>query len=140
VTHSQFRKWIRDRLAEVEPKIKQPATEANAAIVIDAKANAYSLGLYDLASLLPEPEKLTALDCCLLLRKCLDVFTSPTEPTRNVYSIAQAARQLGVSPRLVYRLCESGELECKRIGRRITITAKQLSDYQERDEWSLFDQ
>jgi excisionase family DNA binding protein len=140
VTHSQFRKWIRDRLAEVEPKIKQPATEGNAAIVIDAKAHAYNLGLYDLASMLPEPEKLTALDCCLWLRKCLDVFTSPTEPTRNVYSIAQAARQLGVGQRTVYRLCESGELGCKRIGRRITITAKQLTEYQERDEWSLFDQ
>lgn len=119
--------------------IMQPATDANAVIVIDAKAHAYNLGLYELASLLPESEKLTALDCCLWLRKCLDAFTSPTESTRNVYSVVQAARQLGVSPRMVYRLCEAGELEYKRIGRRITITAKRLSEYQDRDEWSLFD-
>ena len=43
------------------------------------------------------------------------------EPVEGPYTVVQAAQRLGVSKEKVYALCDSGELQCTRIGRRITI-------------------
>jgi excisionase family DNA binding protein len=56
------------------------------------------------------------------------------EKTNGVYSLDEAADKLGVSRRTVSRLIEAGDLECTRIGRRVTITQKQLQAYQATEE------
>jgi excisionase family DNA binding protein len=45
-------------------------------------------------------------------------------------SVKVAAERLGVSKETVYALCQSGELPCTRIGRRVTINELQLATYQ----------
>lgn len=54
-----------------------------------------------------------------------------TPPASGVYSVKQAAKQLGVSKETVYGLCASGELDCTKIGRRITITQQHLDAYRQ---------
>lgn len=40
---------------------------------------------------------------------------------RTMLTVAEAAEQLRVSPQLVYRLARDGELEHRRLGRRVLI-------------------
>jgi len=63
------------------------------------------------------------------LLECLNAIPEPQD--KQVYSLEEAALRLGVSRRTVSRLRDAGELEFNRIRRRVTITAKQLADYQE---------
>jgi excisionase family DNA binding protein len=53
----------------------------------------------------------------------------PSDEDEVGMSVKEAARILGVAARTVYRLCESGELPHYRIGRRVTITPRQLKLY-----------
>lgn len=47
-------------------------------------------------------------------------------------SVKVVADRLGVSKETVYTLCQSGELPCTRVGRRVTINELQLATYQGR--------
>lgn len=47
-------------------------------------------------------------------------------------SVQQVAEELGVSPQTVYRLCESGEIRCYRVGPRkkaIRVSGEDLHRY-----------
>ena len=130
----ELRNWLLIHLEQLEPEIGRPPSEREAAIVREAKAHMYALGgHYDFCLSLPELEEMkTPLACCNQLRRCLAQLETPTLPTNGPYSVEQAAQLLGVSSEKVYSLCRTGELDCTRIGRRVTITQQQLADFQNR--------
>jgi excisionase family DNA binding protein len=45
-------------------------------------------------------------------------------------SIAEAAKNLGVSRGILYRLCQDGLMPHTKVGRRVTITPDQILEYQ----------
>jgi len=47
-------------------------------------------------------------------------------------SVENAALSTGVSPRKIWSLVKSGELDSRRIGRRVVVTAEALRDYLDR--------
>ena len=47
----------------------------------------------------------------------------------DAMSIKEAAKQLGVSKGILYRLCQDGVMPHNKIGRRITITPAQIEEY-----------
>lgn len=53
----------------------------------------------------------------------------PATPASGPLSVKAAAKRLGVSKEIVYKLCADNELPHNRIGRRITITPQQLDVY-----------
>jgi excisionase family DNA binding protein len=136
MTPTQFKQWLTDRLAELEPTIGRPASAREASIVAEAKGYCYALGLHDFALTLPDdvPAK-TPLTVCNQLRRCLqEMETPPPVVDGGDMSVVQVAQQLGVSKETVYGLCASGDLVHNRIGRRITITPEQLADYRRQSE------
>lgn len=48
---------------------------------------------------------------------------------RLTYSVPEAARMLGISTWLAYRLVASGELPSLRLGRRVVIPRKGLEEH-----------
>jgi excisionase family DNA binding protein len=130
MTIAEFKKWLMDRLAELEPTIKRPANVREAEIVTEAKAHAYNLGIYPLANCLPERETKTPLDACLRLRECLDFFDAPTPSDgTTAMDVETVAKILGVSGESIYRLCRKQLMPHTRVGKRITISPAQLEDY-----------
>ncbi len=59
----------------------------------------------------------------------LQADQKPHDPA-DAMSVRQVAQRLGVSKETVYRLCEEHTLPHSRIGRRITISTRQLDEYQ----------
>ena len=55
-----------------------------------------------------------------------------SEVSSDVMNVAQAAGQLGVSKETVYKLCAENAIPHTRIGRRITISSQQLTDFRTR--------
>jgi excisionase family DNA binding protein len=53
----------------------------------------------------------------------------------GAFSVVQAAKELGVSKEMVYRLCNENALPHSRIGRRITISSQQLAEFQTRPKF-----
>ena len=101
MNRTQYKQWLIQRLAEVEPTIARPATEHEAQIVFEAKSHAYALGLYELANQLPERETKTPLDCCLRLRECLAYLERPPSAARDgdsLIGLEEAAQILGYKP------------------------------------------
>ena len=98
MTEKQFKQWLKQTLAEVEPMISRGATEHCGQIVFETKAHAYRLRFYDLARKLPERDVETPLDCCLRLRDCLTHLESPPSAGRSsdeLIGLAEAAKILG---------------------------------------------
>lgn len=58
-------------------------------------------------------------------------FTEKTETTveRLTVTVAEAAKMIGVSERTVYLLTRSGELPCKRIGRRVLYSIDEIRQF-----------
>lgn len=60
-------------------------------------------------------------------------ITPPNEPEPLVerlgVSVEEAAKMLGISPRKVHELTRSGELPCKRIGRRVLYSVEVLRQF-----------
>lgn len=48
------------------------------------------------------------------------------DATKLSYTVPEAASAIGVSPRTIYRLLESGELSCVKIGARTLIKREAL--------------
>jgi len=63
-----------------------------------------------------------------------EVMASSQGSTGDYLSLAGAAKMLGVSPDTVGRLCNSGKLKHKRIGRLIRINRPDLDEYMEEVE------
>lgn len=57
------------------------------------------------------------------------------DTSHDALSVSNVAQKLGVSKETVYKLCNEGSLRHTRIGRRITITPHQLSEYQLREDY-----
>ena len=53
-------------------------------------------------------------------------------PPPLAYSVAEAAKALGVSKTYVYQLLRAGEVKSKRSGRRVIIPVDSLREYVER--------
>jgi excisionase family DNA binding protein len=49
-------------------------------------------------------------------------------------SVRQAAKLLGVSRGIIYRLCCEGVMPHNKVGRRVTITPAQLEEYQSQQQ------
>lgn len=137
---TSFREWIRRSIDELTPAIdSDPSSEllANVARLIRrAKRHAYTLGLYELANLLPERETKTPLDGLLRLRECSQ-WRGALPADGRALTVRQAATALGISERLARDLIERGQLGHHRVGNgrgRIRIRPSDLSEYQSRAE------
>ena len=64
------------------------------------------------------------------LAECIAATAEKQTAVERPYTVVQAAEVLGVSKEKVYALCDSGELACTRIGRRITIQRSVLERFQ----------
>jgi excisionase family DNA binding protein len=139
MTHKQFKKWLTDRLAELEPIIRRPASPAESALVAEAKGYCYELGLHDFALTLPDNEPVkTPLTAANQLRRCLAVLEQPQEPQGEYLTIKQAATVANLGERTVYRLVENKEVKYRRVGKAIRVLRSDLERYMEGSE-SLFD-
>jgi excisionase family DNA binding protein len=131
MTISQLTIWIRQQLEALgEPSLD--ATADNAAIVSQLKLLTCEAGLYDLSLSLPVEATKRKVSAVAQLRRVLDeIKTPPAVAGGGDMSVIQAAALLGVSKETVYGLCASGDMECNRIGKRITITPAQLTSYRQ---------
>ena len=132
MNRTQFKDWLTDRLAELEPTIGRPASENEAALIAEAKQYAYELGLHELAYTLPDTEKVkTPLTAANQLKRCLAALEAPAERNgdSDYLSTKQAAAFANLGERTIYRLCESGELSHSRVGRAIRIRKSDLEAY-----------
>jgi excisionase family DNA binding protein len=133
MTGKQFKRWLKQRLADVELTISRCATEHCAQIVFEAKAHAYRLRLYDLARRLPERDVVTPLDCCLRLRDCLVHIESPPSACRNSdasIGLAEAAKRLGYQPEGLRRLVKQKRIKYVQHGQgRIKFRREWLDEY-----------
>ncbi len=123
----QFKRWLEQKIEYVQT-FPDEARNPDDRIQIKGFINE----AYQHAVALRLPEAAAACrkgPATIRLIECLNVIPQPTD--KGIYSLEEAAERLGVSRRTVSRLIDNGELECTRIGRRVTITAKQLGDYQE---------
>lgn len=50
-------------------------------------------------------------------------------PPRTAYTVSEAAESLGISPRQVYRLADTGQLRTTTIGRRRLVPADALREF-----------
>jgi excisionase family DNA binding protein len=55
------------------------------------------------------------------------------EPGQLLYSVPQAARVLGLSPRLVWAFVASNRLKTRRIGTRVLVHRRELEKFALRD-------
>lgn len=61
-------------------------------------------------------------------------MTRPDSPPlpRLAYTVAEVAETIGISEREVYRLCASGELPSRKVGRRVLIRRADLETWLDR--------
>lgn len=99
MTKDDFKKFVVDRLSEIEPTIGEPASPALAALIAECKATAYRLGLHSLAYQLPDSEDLkTPLACSNSLRLCLAALgTEPAPVEGDTLNPPEISKQLRVS-------------------------------------------
>jgi excisionase family DNA binding protein len=133
MTRNQYKQWLLQQLAEVEATIERPATEHEANIVFEAKKHAYFLGLYELASTMPERDLKTPLDCCLRLRECVDYVESPPPAAYDedtLIDLKEAARLIGYSEDRTRRLAKKGDITYVQNGRgRIKFRRESIDEY-----------
>lgn len=53
----------------------------------------------------------------------------PCEPGQLLYSVPQAARVLGISPRLCWTFINRGELRTRRCGTRVLVHRRELEKF-----------
>lgn len=140
MNYAQFKRWLEKKRKELayyggyyeDYCIKNHVA---ATIAIEASKLAVELRLPELMREWDERAEVLEVDQYLV--ECLAAIPEPKD--KGVYSLEEAGQRLGVSRRTVSRLIDAGELECTRIGCRVTVTSKQLANYQESEETeSLF--
>ena len=57
-----------------------------------------------------------------------DCRTRPSAPARKAYPLSEAARLLGVDPRMIKRRAEEGEFTLGRLGRLLMVPASWVED------------
>jgi hypothetical protein len=133
MTEKQFKQWLKQRLAEVEPTISREPTGRCAQVLFEAKAHAYRLRFYDLARKLPERDVITPLDCCLGLRDCLTHLEQPPIANRDsgaLIGLAEAARILGYQANGLRKLVMQKQIKYVQHGQgRIKFRREWLDDY-----------
>jgi excisionase family DNA binding protein len=130
MTPTAFRAWINERLSELTPTANQPATREDAETVALARQYCFELGLLDFALSLPQEELKTPLACAIQLKRCRLALASPPDAEATEFlSIKQAAQVSNLSERMLYRLCASGDLNHRRIGKAIRIKRTDLEEY-----------
>lgn len=133
MTEKQYKQWLKQRIAEVEPMISREPTARCAQVVFEAKAHAYRLRFYDLARNLPERDVITPLDCCLGLRDCLAHLKRP--PIANpdsgaLIGLAEAARILGYQADGLRKLVKQKRIKYVQHGQgRIKFRREWLNNY-----------
>lgn len=125
MTRNQYKRWLSERLAEIEDRtVEREATAREADTVFEAKCIAYDLELYDLAKQLPERPRKTQLDCCLRLRECLDFLehleNPPSAPVddNRLLSLKEAAEYLGYKPEGLRTVVKQGRIQFSKNGER----------------------
>lgn len=127
---TEFRNWINERLSELNPTADEPATQREALTIAKAKEFCFQLGLLDFALSLPQEPVKTPLSCAIQLKRCLAALAAPPDAAATEFlSIRQAAQVSNLSERMLYRLCESGDLTHRRVGRAIRIKRSDLEEY-----------
>jgi excisionase family DNA binding protein len=119
---AQFRRWLESKIEYIR-NIPQPWQED----AVDFRG--FVEEAYQIAVDLRLPEAAAACKKGPPLRRLIECLNAIPEPETGVYNKEEAAQRLGVSPRTVGRLIDDGDLECKRIRGRITITEEQLQAY-----------
>jgi excisionase family DNA binding protein len=117
MTPTEFKNWLTDRLAELEPRIGEPPGSEWAVIVAEAKQYCYGLGFHDFALSLPDAEKVkTPLTAANQLRRCLSILdTPPAVPDTDVLDPPDVARLLTCSPDTVRDWIRSGQLKASNV-------------------------
>jgi excisionase family DNA binding protein len=126
MTIPQFRRWLESKIAYLQSfpdEARNPDDHIHVqGLIDDAYRHAVDLRLPAVAAACkPGPVTVRLLEC----------LNAIPEQEKDVYSLDDAAHRLGVSRRTVSRLIKNGDLDCRQIGRRVTITAAQLRAYQE---------
>jgi excisionase family DNA binding protein len=111
---TDFARWLETEFSELETVCKYEPDDdyyqgiAAAETVETARRLACRFGV-DPGE---EVQRVTPRAALAIIGRLLDHFT----PKPDLLTAKQAAERLGVSPRTVYDLCESGQLRCQRIG------------------------
>ena len=134
MTPKQVKQWATTKLAEIEPRIGSAPAPENAALVAEAKALMYSLGLHDFALSLPDDaERKSALTAANQLRRVIAALEAPADTQRDTLTPSEVAKQLKKSPDAVLAWIKSGELKASNLatGRkpRWTVTKSDLAAF-----------
>jgi excisionase family DNA binding protein len=124
MTPKQVKQWASAKLAEIEPQIGERPTPEHAALIAEAKAHCYQLGLHEFALSLPDDaERKTALTAANQLRRVMAALTaSDAAPADSeLLTVKQAAQRYQMGMRTIYRLIETGALPPVRMGRSIRL-------------------
>jgi excisionase family DNA binding protein len=134
MTICELRQWCLEQLAALgEPELGEPLTGENAGIVTQLKYNCAAAGLHELTLEIPVEVSKRKVSAVCQLRKVLSQLETPAPAVDGAdLSVVQVAGQLGVSKETVYKLCQDRILDCNRVGRRITISPQQLTEYRSR--------
>ncbi len=116
MTLAEFRRWLTETLAELEPQVGDRTPIARCAeIVATAKHHAYDVGLHDLALSLPDSEKVkTPLTAANQLRRCLQAIEMPPAD-RDTLTPPEIAKRLKKSPDTVLAWIRSGQLKASNL-------------------------
>ena len=125
---AELKIWIRAQLETIDPRAGEASAEY-ADVVRELKIRTLEFNP-TLSLSLPIRDKKYAASAVGQLRRVLEeIETPPPAIEGGDMSVQQVASLLGVSKETVYGLCASGDLECNRHGRRITISPQQLEEY-----------
>ncbi len=131
-----FRTYVEKKIRDVESWLNLPSGEIDwqevmpdcRSLLAEAQKKATIAGVPGAVAACRLSGKINIQDVRCMLAECLEAC--PSEKGDGAISVAQAAKQLGVSEGLVYAMCRDGRMPCTRIGRRVVITLEQLASYQ----------
>ncbi len=130
---AQFKRWVEKKRTElVSVYDHDPGGEYSTyragKIAAEVSRRAAALQLPELMRVWGEDVEIPEVDQYLV--ECLRAIPSDC-------SVAEVAKQLGVSKETIYAACRDGRLPHTRIGRRIVITPEQLQKYRQSAEIKL---
>jgi excisionase family DNA binding protein len=131
---TEFKRWVLDMLAEIEPRIGERTCPEWAAVVATAKEYCYRCGMHDFALSLPDAARCkTPLTACNQLRRCLVAIHVPAPPTSNgdgLLNLEDAAKILNCSSTTLRRIVKSKQIRFLQKGQGpIHFQREWLDDY-----------